>query len=138
MPQKLHVYSMSNLNTVNFLEWSVLTTMLEELTLPLSGMLFVVLFGMLVVRLFVCKKQKRSSLTRHTLKTFVLLISTHLLLYPRWGTREDLLSFGRAQGFRGMLSFKTIIPSRWNLLQICRLVPGLLQMFMLLVPPWEN
>jgi hypothetical protein len=68
------------------------------------------------------------------LKTFVLLILTHLLLFPRWGTREGPLSFGRAQSFQGMLSSKTIMLSQWNLLQICRLVLGLLQMFMLLVP----
>jgi hypothetical protein len=126
---------MSNPNSVNFREWSVLSHNVRGINSTVKWNAIRCAIRDADCEVICLQETKRSFfLTRLTLKTFALLTLTLLLLYPRPGIREDLLSFGRAQGFPGMLSFKTIMPSRWNSPQICRLVLGSLQIFMLLVP----
>jgi hypothetical protein len=134
MSQKLLVFSMSNPNSVNFMEWSVLSHNVRGINSTAKWNAIRCSIRDAGCEVVCLQKQRRSSLIWPILKTFALLLLILLLLFPRWGTWADLLSFGRALGLPEMLSFKIIMPNRWNSLQNCRLAPGLLPMFMLLVP----
>jgi hypothetical protein len=138
LAQILLVYSMSNLNDVNYLEWSVLSHNVRGINSSVKWNAIRCSIRDSRCDVICLQETKKDFFDSVYLKTSVLPNLILLLLSPRWGTWEVQLSSGKAQNFQGMLSSKMSMLSQWNLLQIYRPAPGLSQTFMLLVLRKEN
>jgi hypothetical protein len=138
LAQKLLVYSMSNLNDGNYLEWSVLSHNVRGINSSVKWNVIRCSIRDSGCDVICLQETKKDIFDLAYLKNFAPLNLIHLLLFPWWGTREVQSSSGKAQNFQEISSSKMITLSQWNLLQIYRLAPGLSQTFMLLVLRKEN
>jgi hypothetical protein len=134
MSQKLLVLSMSNPNSVNFMEWSVLSHNVRGINSTAKWNAIRCSIRDAGCEVVCLQETKKEFFDLAYLKNFCPAPFDSFGFVPSMGNSADLLSFGRALGLQEMLSFKIIMPNRWNSLQICRPAPGLLPMFMLLVP----